>query len=261
MPEALVGHPRCRVVPAGVTRQDGLKLASGVLRSTRDYLRYHEAPFRGATANRGRALRALVRSVSNGTQELPAEMPDTLLPLNDRSAARLWKALRDLEALIPSDPAFERFIADQRPDVLLVTPLVSLGGRQTEFVKAARRLGVPSALLVFSWDNLSNKGVIHTIPDRVFVWNEVQREEATKLHRVPAAAVVATGAPRFDSFFRMSPSLDRAAFARWPVSTPPGRWWSTWPRRRTSARMSPCLQSVGSTRFGTAPSRCVQPRS
>jgi len=113
MPEALVGHPRCRVVPAGVTRQDGLKLASGVLRSTRDYLRYHEAPFRGATANRGRALRALVRSVSNGTQELPAEMPDTLLPLNDRSAARLWKALRDLEALIPSDPAFERFIADQ----------------------------------------------------------------------------------------------------------------------------------------------------
>jgi len=71
---------------------------------------------------------------------------------------------------------------------------------------------VPSALLVFSWDNLSNKGVIHTIPDRVFVWNEVQREEATKLHRVPAAAVVATGAPRFDSFFRMSPSLDRAAF-------------------------------------------------
>ncbi len=150
--------------------------------------------------------------MSNGTQELPAEAPDTLLPLNDRSAARLWKALRDLEALIPSDPAFERFIADQRPAVLLVTPLVSLGGRQTEFVKAARTLGVPSALLVFSWDNLSNKGVIHTIPDRVFVWNEVQREEATKLHRVPAAAVVATGAPRFDLFFRMAPSLDRAAF-------------------------------------------------
>ena len=71
---------------------------------------------------------------------------------------------------------------------------------------------MPSALLVFSWDNLSNKGVIHTIPDRVFVWNEVQREEATKLHRVPAAAVVATGAPRFDLFFRMAPSLDRAAF-------------------------------------------------
>ena len=85
-----------------------------MLRSTRDYLRYHEAPFRGATANRGRALRVLVRSVSNGTQELPAEMPDTLLPLNDRSAARLWKALRDLEALIPSDPAFERFIADPK---------------------------------------------------------------------------------------------------------------------------------------------------
>ena len=96
--------------------------------------------------------------------------------------------------------------------MLLITPLVFLGELQTDFVKAARRLGIPSGYLVFSWDNLSNKGVMHARPDRTFVWNEVQKQEAVTLHGVSPDTVSVTGAPRFDRFFRCTASTTREAF-------------------------------------------------
>jgi hypothetical protein len=69
-------------------------------------------------------------------------------------------------------------------------------------------------LLVFSWDNLSNKGLIHELPDRMFVWNDIQVREAVKLHKYPADRVVVTGAPRFDEFFEMRPATTREEFCR-----------------------------------------------
>ena len=56
---------------------------------------------------------------------------------------------------------------------------------QVEFLKSARRLGVPAAPCVASWDNLTNKGLLKFAPERVFVWNEVQRREAVELHGIP----------------------------------------------------------------------------
>lgn len=213
LPDGLAAHANCSVVSASVKRANA-PTTVGILRHTRDYLRYQEPALAGAAANRLRALTNLVRVVSHGTRELPAGQPDLAVTLNGAETRRLCKAFDQLEGLIPADPAFERFIAAQRPDVMLITPLVSFGGLQSDYVKAARALGVPSACLVFSWDNLSNKGVMHERPDRTFVWNEVQRREAIDLHGVDPDAVVATGAPRFDPFYRMTPSVTREAFCR-----------------------------------------------
>ena len=132
-------------------------------------------------------------------------------PIDDPGVARLRRTFRQLESFIPADEPYLEFLQEQRPDLLLVSPLVNFGGRQAEFVKAARELGVPSAVLVFSWDNLTNKGLMHEVPDRVFVWNEIQRREAIELHGAAPDRVVAVGAPRFDAFYRMQPSRSRAA--------------------------------------------------
>ena len=78
----------------------------------------------------------------------------------------------------------------RHPDVVLVTPLVDLGSDQVEYVKAARALGIRSGLCVHSWDNLTNKGLIRVLPDRVFVWNEAQKREAVAMHRVKPEHVV-----------------------------------------------------------------------
>ena len=66
---------------------------------------------------------------------------------------------------------------------MLVSPLVRFGSEQADWVKSARALGIPVGFPVFSWDNLTTKGIIHVQPDRVFVWNEVQKREATRVLR------------------------------------------------------------------------------
>lgn len=221
LPEALSKHPNCSVLTASPKRSEG-SLAVGTLRSARDYLRYHEPTLAGASANRRRALSHLVHVVSRGARTLPDDLPDSLVPLSAQEGRVLRKTFGHLESLIPADPQFEQFLTDQNPDVLLITPLVSFGGLHSDFVKAARRLGIPTACLVFSWDNLTNKGVMHEPPDRTFVWNDTQRKEAVDLHGLEPSTVVTTGAPRFDPFFRQTVSTTREAFCT-GLGLDPGR--------------------------------------
>jgi hypothetical protein len=122
--------------------------------------------------------------------------------------------LRWLERSTPDDPDIRAYIEAQRPDVVLVTPLISLGSAQIDYVRAARLLGIPTALCVWSWDHLSSKALIRELPDRVFVWNDTQKQEAVTLHRVPAKRIVVTGAQCFDKWFDRTPSRDREAFCR-----------------------------------------------
>jgi hypothetical protein len=68
------------------------------------------------------------------------------------------------------------------------------------------------ALAVGSWDHLSSKGLVKIVPDRVLVWNDVQRREAVRLHRLPSSRVVATGAQLFDQWFERSPASTRREF-------------------------------------------------
>ena len=73
---------------------------------------------------------------------------------------------------------------------------------------------------VASWDNLTGKGLIRVVPDRVLVWNNVQAEEAVAMHGIPRDRVVATGAPKFDEWFERRPSSSREELAR--VGLAPG---------------------------------------
>jgi hypothetical protein len=90
--------------------------------------------------------------------------------------------------------------------------LIDFGSYQTDYVKSAHRLGIPIAFLAFSWDNLTNRGLVRVPPDRVIVWNDHQKREAITYHGVQSETVVVTGAPRFDDFFAMRPSTTREEF-------------------------------------------------
>jgi hypothetical protein len=120
--------------------------------------------------------------------------------------------LRRMERAIPATASIRAFVEAQQPDVMLLTPLIDLGSSQIDYLGAARALGIPTALCVWSWDHLSSKALIRECPDRVFVWNETQKWEATELHRVPPERVVVTGAQCFDHWFDRAPSRTREEF-------------------------------------------------
>jgi len=198
-------HPGITVGEIVPGRRRGLwhEVARAV-RTSGDYVRYRTSDYAGAHALRARAAARVPPIVRATLDHPPVGWTGGL-----RLAARLFRLA---EEAIPVDPEVSAAIAGARPDVVLVTPLVDLGSAQVEYLKAARALGIRSGLAVHSWDNLTNKGVLRIVPDRVFVWNDAQRREAETMHGVPPDRVVVTGAPVYDQWFDRRPSTTREAF-------------------------------------------------
>jgi hypothetical protein len=186
------------------TRSHQWTALARAVRTAADYARYLQPEFAAARPLRKRATRYVHRLVR---KEI-----DRRARHGQAGVQSVLDSLRSIEATIPPDPDVRRFVARVKPDVLLVTPLVDFASDQVEYIKGARALGIPSALCVHSWDNLTNKGLIHATPDRVFVWNGAQQREAVLLHGIDAARVVATGAPVFDEWFDRTPATTREEF-------------------------------------------------
>jgi len=197
----------------------------GVLRSSRSYARYWNPLFKEAPKLRMRAFRKFAPELSaDGITHLKAQCPkcrgtlrneelsDIVRSIGQAQSSRLYRFAQLVEASVPSDPAIEAFLRRERPDLVVVTPLVNHQSFQPDYVKSAQVLNIPTVAPIFSWDNLTNKGLMHVIPDFILVWNEIQRREAIELHDVPADRIEITGAPRFDPFQRMVPTFNRHAF-------------------------------------------------
>jgi len=224
---ALAAHPRISQTICPTGRADKWREPVETLRSLADYVHYLEPAFLPAEKLRTRAFRNLAKSLTGHEKtHIKLRCPyckeriaddqagKLLMSLGDQGLQGLRRLLQAMEASVRPDSAHEQFLRAERADAVLVTPLINHGSGQSEWVKAARVLKTPVGFPVFSWDNLTTKGLIHEQPDRLFVWNEIQRKEAADYHGIPREHVVVTGAPRFDDFFSMAPSTGRATFCR-----------------------------------------------
>jgi hypothetical protein len=212
--EALAGASE-RVVVLGTwpKRRDAwLGVARGA-RGTVDFVRYLHPEFGDAAYLRRRA-EPFVPS--------PVRFLTRIRTLRPAHARLLIRALLAAERAIPSCERIEEFLRSLRPDVVVVTPLVNKMSAQTDMLKSARNLGIPTMLAVASWDHLTTKGIIRVQPDVVTVWNEAQRTEARELHGIPESNVVVTGAQPFDRWFERRPRASREDFCV-KVGLPPDR--------------------------------------
>jgi hypothetical protein len=179
---------------------------SRLVRVWLDYLRYFGPLYETAPILRQRAANLLPPVLVRITHRWPANtsIGRTLLRWLLRAAERALPRVHEIDELMRAE----------RPDVMLITPLVYLGSPQVEMLRSAKAIGVRTALCVGSWDHLSSKAVIRDVPHRVLVWNETQRDEAVDLHGIAAEQVVVTGAQCYDRWFGRAPSRSREAFCR-----------------------------------------------
>ena len=225
---------------------DGWASVAWLARAYGDLGRYADPRFADATALRDRMaakveshLRTsagfdpVTRRVALGRAQELSNGTDAAL------SERAVGAGRRLEAGVPPSKRVAAYLRAYRPDVLLVSPVIELASPLLDYLKAAREAGIRTGICVASWDNLTSKGLLRFVPERVFVWNETQRREAIELHGMPADRVVATGAARFDDWFAQRPSTSREEFCR------EGR-----PRRRAAVPPLPLLERVRRTRRG-----------
>jgi hypothetical protein len=200
-------HPRRVTVGFTPILQWGrYRRLAGALRLGLDYLRYSDPRYDTTPRIRERAYERTPLFVL-----LLAALPARSLVV--------W-ALERLEQAVPRQLGIDDFLVEHKPDVLLITPLIELGSPQLDYVRAARALGIRSALCVWSWDHLSSKALIRVVPDKLLVWNETQRDEALRFHGIPPERVIVTGAQCFDRWFDRQPSRTLAEFCA-RVGLPP----------------------------------------
>jgi hypothetical protein len=189
-------------------REDIWHLFAWGIRTVQDYLRYFNPIYENSPKLKGRIeeqIPTVIRSIVSN------------LIGNGRNYNRiktLMKLLKFLETVIPDAKQINQFIKQVNPDVLLVSPLVDFGSYQVDYIKNAKHLGIINALCVGSWDNLTNKGLIRVEPDKVIVWNEIQKDEAINLHEIDPSRVVVTGAQVFDDWFVRKPSTTYEEFCK-----------------------------------------------
>lgn len=198
---------------------DGWRRIAWLVRGLTDLARYADPRYAHATSLRDRVHAKVVGRVQSSAME----------PVSKRIVARFaarvagargvedglryGRLLARFEAAIPPSRRHLDLMRQLRPDAVLASPVVEVASPQVEFVKAAQALGIPAGVCIASWDNLTNKGLIRVTPDRVLVWNEIQRREATELHGIPADRIVLTGAQRFDDWFDREPATSPEEFA------------------------------------------------
>jgi hypothetical protein len=191
------------VVPAARTFWSDTAFA---YRAVVDFLRFLHPDFAYARVLRERMRRKVLPAACQGLDRIRG-LPAAVL--------KAWlAALRFGEGALPVDARVRQTLATLSPDLVVVSPLVDAASPQVDWIKGAQRAGIRSAVAVASWDNLTNKGLMRIRPDRVFVWNDIQRREAALYHAVPVERVVVTGAPVFDRWFDRQPSRSREAFCR-----------------------------------------------
>lgn len=123
-------------------------------------------------------------------------------------------ALRFFERATPAAPEVMRHLRDEKPDVVVVSPSNMRFSEEIEYVKAAKRLGVPVALHTMTWDNLSTKGVHHVVPDLIFLWNEIHFDDIREFHGFPEEICCIAGSPFLERWFDAGEPEDRAQLCR-----------------------------------------------
>jgi hypothetical protein len=134
-----------------------------------------------------------------------------ILRLGPRPALAAGRFVSWIEATLPAPRYAVDLLAEEHATAVAVAPVIRTPVL-VDFLKAGAQLRVATAIWVQSWDNLTNKGLLHFSPDRVFVWNERQKAELDRYHGVDGDRVCVTGAQTFDHWFSDAAPVSRAEF-------------------------------------------------
>jgi len=105
---------------------------------------------------------------------------------------------------------FENLLRRERPDVVFCAH--QRASRAVPAMLAARKLGIPTATFIYSWDNLP-KGRMAVHADYFFVWSEFMKDELlTYYPDVSADRVKIVGTPQFEHYSNSSLIQPREKF-------------------------------------------------
>lgn len=127
-----------------------------------------------------------------------------------RRIALLDRFHQKAAARSPHTRLFERFVEGLGPDVVFCTHQQAIFA--VPAMLAARKLGIPSATFIYSWDNLP-KGRMAVYADYFFVWSEFMKNELLSYYPdVTPERIQILGTPQFEPYADKSLIESRESF-------------------------------------------------
>ena len=118
--------------------------------------------------------------------------------IGNRKWARIF--FRQASALFTPRRRFGVLIDKYQPDLIFSTDLQN--ELDVGLIHEARDRKVKIVGMVRSWDNLTSKGVLRVLPDRMVVWNEIVKQEAVDFADIRPERISIIGIPHYDAYVK-----------------------------------------------------------
>ena len=109
--------------------------------------------------------------------------------------------LNFINKILPIDSNVMDDVLSVSPDIIIISPGNMRYSKEIEYINVANKLNIMSVIFVLSWDNLTNKGLFHYLPNLFIVWNKHHYLELIKLHNIDSEKIFISGAQLFDKWF------------------------------------------------------------
>jgi len=88
------------------------------------------------------------------------------------------------------------------PSIILI-PSHAFEGSTFELIRIARKINIPSFMIIDNWDTLANKTIFTLKPDYLGVWSQQHVEHATSVKDMQKDRIIILGAPNFMKYTKL----------------------------------------------------------
>jgi len=85
---------------------------------------------------------------------------------------------------------------------MVLSPSHAFDGLSVELIEIAKKIQIPSMMVVENWDTLCTKTIFTVKPDYLGVWGRQQAEHATLFRDMPKDKIIVLGTPMFTHYMR-----------------------------------------------------------
>ena len=100
--------------------------------------------------------------------------------------------------LLKNYTAFISLVDNYKPDLIFSTDIQSKN--DVALLKLAKKRKTKKIGLVRSWDNLTCKGIIRLVPDKLIVASNILKTEASRYSKIQPDKISAIGIPHYDNY-------------------------------------------------------------
>ncbi|MBI1975589.1 MAG: CDP-glycerol glycerophosphotransferase family protein [Candidatus Vogelbacteria bacterium] len=107
---------------------------------------------------------------------------------------------------------FAGILKKYAPDVVFCPTMV--WGEDYRLMREAKKAGIATAGMIFSWDTFYSKTLLRLHPDHLLVQTDMIRHQAIHLGDYPEDKIIVTGILQYDLYFKHPPICSREDFMR-----------------------------------------------